>query len=293
MAGKGTTLAPKVGGDQSEQQATTQEITSDESMSVVSDEQKLGSNVQGNSPGADAVRQAADYLDELLSDESTGLLELTSGEIALFEELAQAGRQYADANKVHQVGDIAALPADVQSHFEADSLAMYYPEHDLIYLLAGPLDPRALNDIVHELSHAINKESPDSVRLRSLHDQLTVGGGDTYENTAEMLLGLDYYLTETRVEIQGEISGNMAEEVAENASEQGGRSGGRATKIDRWRSGKTKGRSSSSAHAEWKKISRRLSAKNLLQQPHYKDAGEAYIEGNGPFPSGDDFATEP
>ena len=169
MTGKGTTVAPQVGGDQSEQQATTQEITSDESMSAVSDEQKLGSNVQGNSPGADAVRQAADYLDELLSDENTGSLKLTSDDIALFEELGQAGRQYADANKVHQVGDIAALPADVQSHFEAGSLAMYYPEHDLIYLLAGPLDPRALNDIVHELSHAINKESPDSVRLRSLH----------------------------------------------------------------------------------------------------------------------------
>ncbi len=246
--------------------------------------------IVGNTGGAEALTKMADMLDALLVDEQTAELGLTDEEVAHFKEITAGARNYAAQNKAMLVDDLTKVSAEVAHHL-GSGVATYSVTDDFIYLLSGPDNHDALNTIVHEVSHALSKDSPDTLKLLALnpeHSQLEDKEGEPgkkeYTTPEEQLLGLDFNLSLARVELKGEIDGEIAENISKNEEDH---KNNYRIPIEAWRSGKYRGGSPQAALDEWDKIINEISDEtSLLQlkQPDYSDDAELYLRGEIDFP---------
>jgi hypothetical protein len=246
--------------------------------------------ISGNAGGAEALTKMADMLDALLTDEQTAELGLTDEEKLHFQEITAGARNYAAKNKAMLVDDLTKVSAEVAHHL-GSGVATYSVTDDFIYLLSGPDNHDALNTIVHEVSHALSKDSPDTTMLLTLnpeHSQLEDKEGEPgkkeYTTPEEQLLGLDFNLSLARVELKGEIDGEIAENISKNEEDH---KNNYRIPIEAWRSGKYRGGSAQAALDEWDKIINEVSKEtSLLQlkQPDYNEAAEQYLIGDRDFP---------
>lgn len=213
-------------------------------------------------------------------------LGITDTEAARFEQLASLGAEYAANGNVHLVSNVDQLPVDIAEHL-SESLAVYSPQFDVIYLRSNERTPHAINTLFHEVAHAARKDSPESMLLESLHIQLSVGGGDAFENPSDIVTGLDYYLLLAFEELNAEIDGNIIGEIAANEAEGGERASGREGRVDRWRGRETHGASSNAAIGNWRHLL--VMSEDWLNGDAYRTAGEDFLAQRGSRPSAADF----
>ena len=257
----------------------------------------------GNAEGAQALVDTADKLEALLSDEQIESLGITDEEKLHFKEIIAGARAYATEGKVMLVTDMNSVAPDIAHHLGA-AVACYSVTDDFIYLLRGPQSNDDLNTIVHEVSHALDKDSPDTLRLLNLnveHGQLPDNeeepGKKEYNTAEDQLLGLDFQLSLTRVELKSEIDGKIAEQISRNDETDGHESERYVTAIAMWRSGKIKDGSAKAAYDTWNDIldDIALEEKNtglVLRQPDYNNEAELYLIGEGAFPEAKTFRIE-
>jgi hypothetical protein len=139
------------------------------------------------------------------------------------------------------------------------------------------------------------------LNLNIEHSQLTDNeeepGKKEYNTAEDQLLGLDFQLSLTRVELKSEIDGNIAEQISRNDETGGQESERYVTTIAMWRSGKIKDGSAKAAYDTWNDIldDIALEEKNtglVLRQPDYNNETELYLIGEGAFPEAKTFRIE-
>lgn len=273
-----------------EQTTTSQQSTAaGQSNSEAQEQLGLSIGQQGNNSGTVAMNVAVEDLRGCLAN-TAALAELgiTDTEAAHFEHLAALGAEYAANGNVHLVSNVDQLPIDIAEHLN-ESLAVYSPQFDVIYLRSNERSPHALNTLFHEVAHAARKDSPESILLESLHIQLSVGGGDAFEDPSDITTGLDYYLLLAFEELNAEVDGNIIGEIASNAAEDGERAGGRAGRVERWRGRETHGASSNTAMSDWRQLL--LMSEDWLNGDAYRTAGEEFLSKQGGRPSASDFVS--
>jgi len=271
-----------------EQTTTSQQSTGvGQSNSQAQEQLGLAVGQQGNSSGTVVMHQAVEDLRACLTN-TAALAELgiTDAEAAHFEHLATLGSEYAASGNVHLVSNVDQLPADITEHL-GHSLAVYSPQFDVIYLRSNERTPHALNTLFHEVAHAARKDSPESLLLESLHIQLSVGGGDAFEDPSDIVTGLDYYLLLAFEELNAEVDGNIIGEIAANEAEGGDRASGRVGRVERWRGRETHDASSNKAIRDWRLLL--VMSEDWLNGDAYRTAGQDFLAQRGSRPSAADF----
>lgn len=239
----------------------------------------------GNAAGAAALNQTADKLQALMADQQTEALNLDDVTKERYATLITLLRKYAQENKAFLSTNKEDFPEDI---LQDDAVAGQYEVwSDTLYLRKGPEDTDAFNTIVHEISHAGNKESADLERYKAF----ALKWGKEKNDSAEYLRdNSDMLLSKVVFELEGEIDGEILENIQRNKDEPG-HTDTFKLKIDMWNSRKYKEGSSARAFEAWNENIDKmveLSEKDetfIFDAFSYKKAAENYIIKGGEFPS--------
>jgi len=245
-------------------------------------------SLKGNAAGAEALRQTAQKLQEIIDSTESLNLDLTSEDFAHFQGLVITMKGYAANNNCLLQTDWSNLPADIQEH--SDSLAVFTRAHNLIIIKEGPNSTSAFNTIIHEVSHAHSKDSNDWNRIDEYQEKY---GNNDFENDQQRLEYLDTLLSHVKIELDAEIDGNIAQIMRSN-QENPDRVIGNNRKIGMWKSRDHMGASSSEALTKWDSGMRSLTEKReghgfILDGKAYKEAATDYLKTQGPFPLSSKF----